>query len=518
MDKNKKVILFEIILMLLLSVITPIGGATLFYGDINIIDEGQYAAWANHMLLGKYMYRDMYITYGPLAVYPLYTLFTLFSPSAFLVRFYLLLGSILGVGIALRFFYKLHIPFYLRVMGIVFLSIFPVLGWRQAMGLITILILSSLLTKQTVQRGLLLGISNAVTFLISPEIGILLFVLTGLVFLYTLIGGEMKRVFPALLAVLLGVFIIFLPFSLWSMREGWFLAYVITTIDLFMSFSGIGVPNGMNFPVPQQSTWGIISFIFSKDFLLYYLILFYLATFAYLGVRFFLQQSREEGKIVILLAIFGVLLLSLSISRPGIGHVFFTLSPVIILSFYFMYVLFLPVTHGKKGERVVVCFLLSILLIFFLRILFIQRIQIKETVRNMWQSESASNLERVGTIVIRDQQAKKILALQTFIQRHTKESDTIFFFSDAPLFYMLTNRKNPTRFDLPYIAITQEKRYELYSSLDSNTPRFIIVDTNTWDVDGISNKRRLPEIYRLIQKYHEVAFIEGFQVLERPKK
>lgn len=77
-------IFFEIIFFAILGFF--IGSAeTLspFYGNINVIDEGQFAAWANFMLHGKLMFKDMYIVYGPLYVYPLYLLFKFFSPSFF---------------------------------------------------------------------------------------------------------------------------------------------------------------------------------------------------------------------------------------------------------------------------------------------------------------------------------------------------------------------------------------------------------------------------------------------------
>src|SRR3989344_2652336 len=112
-----------------------------FYGDVNVIDEGQFAAWANHMLHGKFLFKDIYVTYGPLYVYPLYLLSKIFGPSMFLVRAYITIGALVGIYAVNEILKQFKIEKLLRYLTLVLFALLPIMQLRQAVGYIILLFL-----------------------------------------------------------------------------------------------------------------------------------------------------------------------------------------------------------------------------------------------------------------------------------------------------------------------------------------------------------------------------------------
>jgi hypothetical protein len=86
------------------------------------------------------------------------------------------------------------------------------------------------------------------------------------------------------------------------------------------------------------------------------------------------------------------------------------------------------------------------------------------------------------------------------------------------MMYLLVNRSNPTRYDLPFIANTLEKRLEVLSSLERTRPKYIFENTLAWAVDGVDNRTRLPEVYAFIkQHYRVIGYIDSYRVYEALK-
>ena len=130
-------------------------------------------------------------------------------------------------------------------------------------------------------------------------------------------------------------------------------------------------------------------------------------------------------------------------------------------------------------------------------------------------SQRSINPDRVGFLNISDSQKRKIIFFQKFVDKNTKKQDYIFLFNDEPSIYMLVDRVNPTMFDLPFIGNTLSKRQDIVSSLRRNSPKYIFIDMDVWAIDGISNFRRLPEVYTYIGKnYSYVATIENVKILK----
>ena len=219
-----------------------------------------------------------------------------------------------------------------------------------------------------------------------------------------------------------------------------------------------------------------------------------------------------------MIGLYGVLMYTILLSRNGIGHFFFTLSPLIILIVYFIDKA-LRIVKQKKSKRIEKSVaLIGVLAIslFVLRLLAINRPEIiKKFTFPFSVSLFKQNPVRFGPMSVSSVQEQQLSIIQNYILQQTTEKDNIFLFSNEPVVYMLVDRINPTRYDLPFVANPLEKRLELIFDLTRNPPRYIIENQKSWAVDGVSNRQRLPEVYEYLEKqYHKTAVIGNYIVYE----
>lgn len=507
--KQKILILTEFIAIAVLALLLgSTSGGSPFFGDVNLIDEGQFGAWANHMLLGEKMFRDIYITYGPLYVYPLYLFFKIFKPSFFLIRLYLTVGSILGIWIINLLMIKFSFGRIIRSIILLFLVLLPIMQLRQGLGFLVIYFLLKSNETKNYKWNLLTGFSAGLTFLVSPDIGITSMILIIAYFIYKLIiFGLNKSFFDDIIFILSGLLSILVPFFLWSNYEGWFNSYITVTRDVLTSLSGVNSPIGQNFPnalilLPVgQGVIGWVKYIFSKEILLYWLIFIYFLTMFYLFVKFVLKIKEQENIILALVTLYGIILYTILLGRNGISHFFFVLSPALIICAFFTKKLTIYIKENKKDHKgkIISYLCIFLLLIFGIRLFSVYRPEIIKKIG--WPRKliiNKNNFSQTSFLSVSLSQKKYMDKIENFVMLNTTSSDKIFFLTDEPGMYMLVNRVNPTRFDLPFIASSKDKRLEIVYSLQLNMPKYIIEDKNAWDVDGISNEIRLPEVMGFI--------------------
>ena len=516
--KQVKHILFWAAIFLLLLFVGSGVVVSPFVGDINFIDEGQFGAWLMHMQSGQHLYKDAYAAYGPLYIYPIYLLSKIFTPSVFLIRMtYIVCNSFFALVIAWAVLRKLKVFSRLQILCILLLLLVPGYVMRQGIGFLALLLCVSALERKNRLLDLAAGISLALCFLVSVEIGIFIAIIFGLLHLYHWVVSKKSSVMLWRTLFTLGGFLmISFSFFLWSNGEGWFWAYIHSTLDDLSVYSSIDLPNGMSFPNAIQllpsslSPIPLVKYLFSKEILLYWLFLFYLITFFYLFVRFILKRQQKGEEFVFSIFLYGFFLSMILIGRSG--HFPFVLPPVFILFAYFLQIL-IKVFLGTKDKagKVLSCGLILILLLFSLRIVLIYRPHFSKVL----QVPSAVFAKRnnpmyVGPVAISSKQRESIMTIQGFIHEHTEPSERVFFLSNTPMMYMLVSRNNPTRFDLPEVANTKEKRLEVLADLIDDQTKYIIDDTEAWDVDGISNRRRLPEITEYLEKNYIKARLDNF--------
>lgn len=481
-----------------------------FTGDINLIDEGQFGAWASQMVSGKVPYKDIYITYGPLYIYPLFWLSNLFSPSAFLVRLYLVGGSVLAL---ISFYYiarQLRIPMWLCWVGIVSLAYVPSLSLRHFPVLLSLAFFLSSLRRKYIYSG----VFTALSFFISPELGIFLFSIYTFTALYLAATKKLSAVIRNVAQFLVGVMIVTVPVLLFAYSNGWIQAYFSTTVDLLVTFSGDNLPNGYAFPkltellVINNGSLSFLKSLFSSSALLYWSYLIIVYGVFYLFVKFTTRNLTTDDRKFSLVLWFAAASSLLLISRWGVGHLLFIFPFILLVLFYLAGLAFRRFIKKRSFFALV---LLLIALLYPIRIVSLLRTD-AITRLNLLRETAAREkpLNAVGPMIISVQQEAYIRNIVDFTNKNTTEDDFIFFLSNEPMMYLLTQRKNPSRYDLPYIPITIEKRYELLNSLEAKSPKYIFYDTQSWAVDEIGNKQRVPEVYEYITKnYNKKTIASG---------
>ncbi|MDP3941905.1 MAG: hypothetical protein Q8Q49_06380 [bacterium] len=493
------------------------------YGDINVIDEGQFGAWVSHMLRGEHLYKDTYAAYGPLYIYPSYVLSKLFGPSLFLIRIVYIVCSVFFALVIVRLLmHTLRIRYPLQIFTVLLLLIIPGVGMRQGIGLLTILLCFIAVKGMRFRWFIAAGLSLGCSFLISTEIGIFSTVICGLLFFIELIAAKK----PLIILRRFALFIFSLVFLLslffhWADREGWFFYYFSSTLDDLVTYSGINLPIGKNFPnalvlIPQS--WSIIKwvkYIVSKELLLYWIYFFYIITFCFLFIRTVLRKAKGDDLLIFLISLYGLLLSMILIGRSG--HFSFTLAPVFIIVAFFLNQLMPLLSHGRsRYEKFFMIFFTAILILFSVRIASIYYPHFpKVLLLPSAIMSDKNNPKYVGPIFISAPQAKSFFTIQNFIEKNTLPTDAVFFIGNEPVMYLIVNRSNPARFDIPEVASIKEKRLEIVNNLTRDKTKYIIDDSQAWSADEVSNWQRLPEVRSYILKNYTPRRLENFTIYER---
>lgn len=513
MDKSKKVNFIPELFFILLFLIFIGSGMVVgpFFGDVNVIDEGQFAAWLRHMLNGEYLYKDIYSAYGPLLVYPSYLLAKVFGPSVFLLRIvYMVIFTFLAIVVARYILYFLNVNRAISFLAILFLAIVPGIGMRQGIGLLTILLTHLSLKEKKYIWSVFSGLSLTATFLVSSEIGIFTTLTVLAYWIYCLVVVSSRVVFTKIFTVLISAGICFFMFYFWSSTEGWFAAYIQNVFTDLSIYSSIDLPNGKAFPniielMPENASvvsW--IKFTISKDALLYWLYFFYICVFLYLFSKLSLGKIKDKEVLLGLVALYGFFMSMILIGRSG--HFPFVLAPVAIICAYFLNQLNISLKKASiTTEKVFACILITLIIFFGIRIILIYRPHFH---RLLLLPQNISLTERgipfVGATSVSYLQETELLKVTDYINKNTLPSDNVFFLGNEPLMYLITNRGNPTRYDIPVVANTKEKRLEVLNDILADKTKVVIFNHNSWSVDGISNIRRIPELMEHLEKnYHK---------------
>lgn len=504
---EKKLILIFLSLLLLLGWLIFIGqidGTSGIRGDINLIDEGQFGAWVNHMLHGKVMYKDFFPPYGPLQVYPLFVLVKIFGPSFFVIRFYtLILGVFFGICIALYTIKILRIKKLIAIPTIAFFVLYPSIHIRSWIVVLCIVLLVKSFKGNSVKGLFLTGVLAAYALLQSIEAGVFfMIILTGFILARiakkTIVQQDVRK----LLFFLLGFGSLLLIISIWGNREGWLFPYINSTFKFITNVSGVNLPNGQGLPDPLQgfrslnffSPFSIAKFVFSKNLLFYWSIVMFLIFQTILFIRFKTKEAKTEDLIVFLLICYTLMSYVSIIGRSG-HH--FLYSPFIVLfAGYFLSSLLPYPKNASVDKKIAGAIFYFLLLCYITRYVIIFRF----TSFLDFSIGMDNKVARVAPLSITHKQSHDITILQQFISKTTKPEDTIFLLNNLPGIYFLVNRENATRYDFPLLAISKKNREELVESLKRNKPVYIIEDLTAWPVDEVTDRQRLPEVVTYINK------------------
>lgn len=100
---------------------------------------------------------------------------------------------------------------------------------------------------------------------------------------------------------------------------------------------------------------------------------------------------------------------------------------------------------------------------------------------------------------------------RNYIKSHTAQGDYIFAFTSNPIYYYVSDRRNPSRFYISWYADPTPYEQELLESLRRNPPKLIIYSDRSWTdaPDTISMQRRIPSVDNWILENFPVERLIG---------
>lgn len=484
------------------------GGGSGFFGQINFIDEGQFLAWINQMMNGKLIYRDIYVQYGPLMVFPIYFLFQIFEPTVFILKTWQVLDAFIAFIVAFIVLRRFGVRSKLFYFVILSLIIIPGLSFRIWIGVLVILIAHFGYIKKSNKLLFLTGLLVPSLLFYSIDIG--LFVLITLIVFLIINLITTKKISNSLKTfsfVLGGFFISLSGFIFIFQSQGWFIHYVSTTIAFSESIAGNNLPNGMglpkvNLPIDFQNPLTFLKAMLSLE-MLFYVSLFSIIYFLFLSIAGAIVRKDSRLYYLSFLISFYALLVFVSIVGRS-GHYFAIVPFVIVVGAFFVSQI---ISSKEKifGKSIKLLFLI-LFIAYTTRHISIFRFSIIPDFRNI----SFEKVERVYPFYTTEEQAYQIFTLQNYF---SEAKEQIYILSNSPALYFLISQSNSTKYDLPLLAGSIEKRYDLVSQLKENPPSYIIEDTKAWAVDGVDDAVRMPEVFEFVeQNYKEHDYVANYKI------
>lgn len=519
--EKKKIIFYLIIYFVVfvwLFIVGHMNGSGSIFGDINLLDEGQYAAWIQRMLHGQVIYKDFYVQYGPLMVYPQYFFMKLFGETFFYVRLWNTLSIMFGLVVVGYILQKLQIRKMLIITSLIVLTILPGVSIRQFLG---VLILGVIIFNRTERKiSIISGVLLVIAFLQSIEFFLFTSIILFLfVYIRLLVVRNFKKEISYWILLIAIFFISIFMFFVLTLSKNLFANYISSSIDISKSVSGMNLPNGQGIPnilmyrPRNMSITSLGKFIFSKEILFYWSYIILLIFLSTGFVRVLVTKINNRMVFSIFLNLYALLVYLSIIGRSG--HYFEIFPYIVILSTYYFNEFLGTNFYKKRDGRLFASIFLLMIILYFLRHASIFRYDIFTNIK----SARVANVKKVMPISISISQANDFNALRDYFT-HIRADKNVYIFNNEPGLYFIIDKINPTRFDLPLLAGSIEKRYQLLNSIKKGDPEYILIDRMAWAVDGVSDQQRMPELHNLISNnYKDVALInKHYRILKKVKR
>ncbi|MDQ1317856.1 MAG: hypothetical protein QG588_1511 [Candidatus Poribacteria bacterium] len=395
------------------------------------------------------------------------------------------------------------------------------------------------------------GIISCITIFNSLEIG---FYTTATCFLFLLLFGFSpqarsddfyfwKRLingFRPLLNYIIGIFIVFIPVSIYLAIYG---AFDDMIVNSYIQTRYQSIIWGLRFPplfselAKVKSIETTKAFIISDTFKWYMPIVVYLISATYLAyqmLRSRLWRVKSNVKLLLLI-IAGIIFFRTMLGRSDTTHLY-GMSFAWILGMYLIESLFIrtwdelkmdfrtsvswhshsPMSTLSHPISVIAWRVIVILTLVWYATSVYNPIdtakQLSAIVSGYGKVERYVDppLERTGKMLIPADQVSQIKAVVKYIQSNTRPNETIFDFSNQGGYYFFADRPSATRYIQVCYASTDAMQMEVIESLKQHKTNLVIFSNSSWmdSIDGVSNLDR----HRLIAKFLKDNYVESAKI------
>ena len=486
-----------------------------YFGHIDKFHHGEQLSPANAFLNGKKLYTELFVLHGAGedVLMPSLGLKLPFTNNSGGIGSYFFLVTTLQVVCAFIFFCLISRLFkntviFLLVSSWFLFSFYSDFFYVRDIAVWTVLILLAYLLlndKNNLNRILLviLGFIGSETYFYAIDRGyILTFIamLTSIILLILIksknswkfkITFSLQRLKPilyilfgAILAQIIGLLI------LGSASYFEFIKTSFLTIPKYLGFM-------FNYPLPDINTNTYLTWL-----PVFIAIVTSIMLFTLLSHQFKKHKAFESSALyALIIFITSVIFLRTGYGRPDFGHIAYA-TPLLFLSCFYICYLTFKTFYGKYNQALWPIILVTILVFWPISTLSIDRFISFTNMRVGFVKQYLKLPFYENKVWLPDD----INEVSTYIKDNSTDQDYIFSFTQQPIYYYLTDRKNPTRFNISWFADPQNLTEEMLLDLKKNPPKYIIYSSGSgWDnPDGFTSAQRLPEVDAWIKQNYPI--------------
>ena len=494
----------------------------LLYG-INMLDGGLLVYGTERVMEGSVLYKDIFTLYAPGHYYLLGGFMKILGFNLFSERLY---SCIIGGVLAFLVFYISkriinNIKFSIAA-SLIFIFLVQLQNDRMLFALLALLFLIEYdynhLKLNSIWWPIIIGLLTGMSIIMSQEVGIYL-VLALCSFLLWKLFVEKKRnikqtvnlksVAHQAILFLSGLAIIVIPVVFYFYKHGalheMFYCLFWYPIYAFPETMSLPFPNLFSSLLSTFSSPSLGSFHNLAGCVLFYLtIAIYTTTAIFLVSR--LNPHHDYSKrdsYVFLVLVFGILSFKTATVRSDIPHLMFCITPAVILGCFLLDKLYVRLSNnltsliGNKSKKLV-AFKCSVVVIFLILVFYGQIGHLTLVIKN--NNYEKLGLDRAQNISVPKNEKENITNVVKYIKNNTASSDKIFVVPYQAMFYFLSDRDTPTKYDIFLPGyVNQHEQIQLVQQLEREKPKFIIYGHDC-DVDGKPFETYAPIIHNYIKQ------------------
>lgn len=459
-------------------------------------DEGWFLQAALRMLHGNLAYRDFQYLYNPGSLYINILAFRLFGISILASRLLALVNSLLSVCLLIAIGKKLKLgSLIISLLIISYASwgpghinfVWPVMFCLTG-ALASIYIFLKILEHNRPNYYYYLGLVAAIVFILKQNFGVAIIIADALsIFFINL--RQSGRPFIYFVTGALSVIFLQVIYFLSTNTLGWYIGeiYYLNVVKIYQE-------GALSSSLPWQYPGNII-------FQLGKLVLYLLPAIVGLSA---LLKTAADGKKLFFFPLFLLTFYFLSI-RPTTDYIH--LAPLLALMAVIIAVL---ISSWKTLELR----LFTILLLFALALAGIYSSLFKNYYRwdtpLIYQTTFSANHR---TLIWMDEPtAKAIDQMTDYFAQNAKDQEELFIYNFAPIYYVILDKKNPTRYDYVHPGVFGDKE-DLETTYILTTEHLPYIVTNINPHDLLLDKRVTAKF--VLENYHEDAKYKEYTVWRR---
>lgn len=469
-----------------------------------LVEEGEMLAWIDTVLRGGVLSRDVFCLYGPLSMWPVAALFSIFGPSLGLWRlwiFALNAPALIAIYFLLRGITRTRIAAGVgaTIVAVLCAPAIPAMSWslaRVGLGMAAFAAFTRALDRGTIGWYIGTGTLIGASLLYSQEVGIACALAIGVI----LLVREVKRPI-SILWTALGAAVVIIPAAIYLAANH---ALGATIENLFL-FPRIRMLGFAAYPFPQLAP--------NVDSMRAYFVPVVLAVCAFSAGTKLLRGLRDARVFVeVGLFIFGAVIFTAPLSRPEETHFLFAAPPALAL----LTALFEDACFALRSRRfgaapvVALLFGASMLAIWSP----IALTNLSDLIKP--PSGRALDLPRGGSALLPNDFAQDLDLITREIQSRTAPNEPFWAFPNEAFLYFLADRPQPTHFPQALLAVTRAQREQLVADLERTRPRWAVVYLDAPEIDRIPYDVAIPEVVAcLAANYEPESNVGAFALMRR---